>query len=554
MNNKNLIAAFNAKTSSKLALGWNMRYSLLVASITTVGLAGPVQAFPVDTGNPDLDIRWDNSLRYTLGVRAEGRDSKISHTPSADEGDAKFDKGDVIANRVDLLSEFDFVYKRRHGFRLSGDAWYNQAYADTKVVGADGNASSYDNGHYSSYTKRYYRGPSGELLDAFAFTGFDLGTVPVNIKAGRHVVVWGEGLLIGAHAISYRQAPSDGRKGAENPGAETKELFLPVGQVSFQSSLSDTLSLGGQYYFDWEPDRLPEGGTYLGSTDYLWEGPDQWVGSPGGTTRRNGGSVDPHGQDEWGLNMRWSPKLLNGATIGAYYRQFDERQPWIQIRANDYRLMYAEDTRLYGLSYNQFVGDSNFGFEVSYRENAALIGSANSAGEGPRGDTLHAIANASFAFPNLAHTDNALLSFEVAYSKLEQVTDNPELFRGKGYGGCPVGSGKWQGCATDEVWLASTRFTPQWYGVWDGSVDVSIPMAITEGLKGNGATMSGGNQGTTSYSIGVEGVFLKQYIASLAYTGSYAHYQNNENVVTGGNGAWALNDRDRITLTLKTTF
>ncbi|MCK8688355.1 DUF1302 domain-containing protein, partial [Pseudomonas umsongensis] len=165
---------------------------------------GNSRAAEFDTGNPDLTARWDNTVRYNVGVRAEGRDNALANNATYDESDSKFDKGDVVTNRVDLMSEMEVAYKKYNGFRISGAAWYDQAYEDTDVETSDGNVfypgafpgkstPSYTNGHYSNFTKRYHRGPSGELLDAFAFTRFDLGDIPVSVRAGRHTVYWGNG-------------------------------------------------------------------------------------------------------------------------------------------------------------------------------------------------------------------------------------------------------------------------------------------------------------------------------------------------------------------------
>ena len=64
-------------------------------------------------------------------MRVEGRDSKIGNSALSDEGTYSFDKGDMVAKRFDLLSEFDVVYKKRYGARVSGTAWYDGAYGDT---------------------------------------------------------------------------------------------------------------------------------------------------------------------------------------------------------------------------------------------------------------------------------------------------------------------------------------------------------------------------------------------------------------------------------------
>ena len=53
--------------------------SLAVASLFAA--AGAAQAFEIDTGNEDLAMRWDNTFRYNLGVRAQGQDQAILEQP-----------------------------------------------------------------------------------------------------------------------------------------------------------------------------------------------------------------------------------------------------------------------------------------------------------------------------------------------------------------------------------------------------------------------------------------------------------------------------------------
>src|SRR6266496_316470 len=82
-------------------------------------------AIEIDTGNPDLTFRVDTLVRYNLGVRAEHTDPLIVNNSAFDESDRKFHGGQVIANRLDLFTETDLVYKGKTGARLSGAAWYD---------------------------------------------------------------------------------------------------------------------------------------------------------------------------------------------------------------------------------------------------------------------------------------------------------------------------------------------------------------------------------------------------------------------------------------------
>ena len=107
------------------------RVAAAVAAACAVAFgSGSASAFEFDTGNPDLTIRWDNTVRYNYGVRVENRDNKIGNTVIADEGTWSFDRGDAVANRFDVLTEVDVVYMKRFGARLSAAGWYDFAYDD----------------------------------------------------------------------------------------------------------------------------------------------------------------------------------------------------------------------------------------------------------------------------------------------------------------------------------------------------------------------------------------------------------------------------------------
>src|SRR3990167_4109269 len=206
----------------------------------------PAFAVGIDTGNPDLTLRWDNTVRINLGVRADKPDSRILNNPQStyDESDGKFGRGDFVTQRLDLLSEIDLNYKNTAGARVSAAAWYDHAYRDTKVRSTvPGFATSYTGDQYNSTVKRYTRGPSAEFLDAFAWVNFRIADKPANLKVGRHTNYWGEAYLLGAHAISYSQSPVDGVKAVTSPGIELKEVFLPLGQAYLKYQPTSSLAL-----------------------------------------------------------------------------------------------------------------------------------------------------------------------------------------------------------------------------------------------------------------------------------------------------------------------
>lgn len=88
---------------------------LLAVGKMAFGYGGAVMAAPIELANPDFHLRWDNTLRCNLGMRTEGQDRRIMNNPNYDESDGKFDKGDIVTNRIDLLTELDFAYRKDWG-------------------------------------------------------------------------------------------------------------------------------------------------------------------------------------------------------------------------------------------------------------------------------------------------------------------------------------------------------------------------------------------------------------------------------------------------------
>jgi len=536
-----------------------------------IAIAGPAAAVEIDSGNPDLSIRFDNTLRLNYAQRVEGRDPKIGNSVIADEGDFSFNKGDAVAKRIDLLSEFDVVYQKRYGARVSATAWKDFAYGSHSQSNPNAPYSaipSYVGNVYSPYVQRFYSGGSGEIMDAFVFGGFDVGDVPVQAKLGRHTVYWGESLLLGGnlHSVAYAQNPLDLQKGFATPGTEAKELFRPLNQLSMQAQVSDTLSLSGQYMLQWESFRYPEGGTYLGPVDFAFNGPDRQYISAGLGFATHGPSAAPKQRGEWGVSARWSPQWLDG-TLGFYVRDFADKMPQSLItkaapNASNYNLIYADGIRLYGISLAKSIGGISVGAELSTRINTPLSAQVlgvspgiPSPGQtnGPRGDTVHALLNLLGTVSKTPLFDSASWLAEFTYSQYTKVRSGGDLFNAVGYKAC-AGKDLTDGCSTKQYGGVGFGFTPTWFQVAPG-LDLTAPVTYSIGVRGNSATVFGGNQGMGNYSVGLGLDVQQKYRFDLKYVDYVGHYKDNGTAVTAQNGfTTLLRDRGFVSLTFKTTF
>lgn len=524
--------------------------------------AGTAGAVGIDVGNPDIKVRFDNTVRYTLGTRVEAQDAAILGNPGNDESDGKFKRGDIITNRLDLLSELDVNYMGTFGGRMSAAAWYDAAYRNKTVTPfAAPYTSSYFNNTYNSKVKRYNAGPSGELLDAFVWANFNLGEIPVNLKVGRHALVWGEGVLLGAHAVSYSQAPVDGVKASTSPGVETKEVFLPIGQVSVKAQITSDLSVAAQYFYEWKNTRGPDGGTYFAAADTaqnvdrLWN-PQLAAFVPGGVLTRTP-ALQPGNTGNWGVMAKLNVDAI-GSTLGAYYRRFNDYQPssvQSSIPTASFRFVYPQDVTLYGLSLARAIGPVSFGSELSIRKNAALQASTIGAdGLGPRGDTAHLILNGIYLLPSTPIWDSGNLIVELAYNQLLDVTTNPNQFRGEGYAGCAAGQSRVNGCSTKRFAQVAINLSPQYFGAFP-SWDLEVPISINYGLKGVSPNGGGGAEKALGWSLGLKATYSVKHEFTLRYADVSAKtLYGPTGLINGGRGAVAFTDRGWLSFTYKTSF
>ncbi|VVO78050.1 hypothetical protein PS874_01519 [Pseudomonas fluorescens] len=543
-----------------------MCLSSIAVAVAGAISAQNVQAITVPTGNPDWEIRWDNTVRYNTGWRVGERDSGLANNNANDQAEYLYDKGDMITNRLDLFSELDVTYQNRMGARVSAAAWYDERYGDKgKSHPSLENLSSYRNNKFSSYTKRFYAGPSGELLDAFVWGNYQLGETELALKVGRHALLWGESVfpVASANSVSYSQAPGDGLKQAISPGATAKETTLPLNQVTATWQVLPSVSLSGLYTFEWRGSRVPEGGTYFGVNDSILRGPDllapgiPWVDAD-----------EPDGGD-WGLNVRWRPSILNEPTLGFYYRRFADKGPsWAAQRvslngSSEARTVYAEDIKLAGMSIATNVGAHAVSAELSYRMDTPLVSQSPlfvSPGdyEGARGNTWHFLINGTTLFGQTAYWDTAVLLAELTYQRLDKVKQNESHFRSADTMASCASDTVVKGCTTKDAWHFAVNFTPTWQQVLP-SVDISTPIIFQTGLKGNAPT-GGINEGGSVMRLGIAADYQLRHKLELAYTNYWGKSKNLGGVSAAGpfdatNGALATyEDRDFVSLTYNFSF
>jgi hypothetical protein len=361
------------------------------------------------------------------------------------------------------------------------------------------------------------------------------------------------------NGISYGQMPIDAAKGFAVPGTELKELFRPLFNISTQIQLAQSVAIVGQKFWQWEPYRLPEAGSFLSNADLLDKGGESLLLAPG-VFLPHGNDNQPDGHENWGVGLIFSPDWMTGGRIGVFYRRFADMLPQVHLdlARNNYFSVYPDQIELYGLSVSKKVGPISIGFEYSYRHNmplqsqsAVILPGMSPPPQGDtlmaRGDTHHALINFMQLLPGTAFYGGASWNAEFTYARWQRVTENENTFKGRDdYNAIDH--------VTKDALGVAINFVPTWYQVLAG-VDLSMPISYSRGLMGNSALVFGDQEAGGSASIGLSADIFNKYTASLNYVMFYGKYDVDANgAFSAGTGNASLSDRDMLTFTFKFTF
>ena len=256
------------------------------------------------------------------------RDSKIGNSPISDEGTYSFDRGDLVANRLDLLSEFDLVWKKRYGFRVSGAGWYDDAYGNkgaiqTRRSTTSRATSATTTARWSSACTTARPAKSSTPSCSAASTSATCRSTPRPAA----IPVLGRVAVPGRPPAQDRlrpepAGPAEGLRDAGHRGQGTVPSAEPAvragaGDRDFSFAAS-TCSSGNRRAI---PKAAPTWARWTSRSTARTARP---LSLPLGFAPRQ--SVEPDQRGEFGLSARWSPHWLDG-TLGFYYRNFADKLP-----------------------------------------------------------------------------------------------------------------------------------------------------------------------------------------------------------------------------------
>ena len=518
------------------------RKGLLLLLLLAEAALGDIPARAAELYAADgLEIRWDNTLRYSAGFRIASADPALLAGANYDDGDRDFAPG-LISNRLDLMSEFDLSYGDI-GVHGSVAAWYDTIY----YARTDNNSPATYNPYSVPDTQfaRAVRNLQGQYVDfgdAFAYGNFSIGGMPLSVRAGRQTLLWGESLFFDDNSIAAAQAPVDYNKTVSAPQAYSQNVFLPVDQISLTVQPVSNISLSLYYQFEWRSSRFPGVGSYFSYRDFLGAGDERFIIAPGAYLYHADDQTPPSG-GQFGVSLHTT---LDDIDFGFYALRYDAKSPLLQLEpsagppglygnAGEYDFVYPKGIELYGASFSTYLGDSNIAGEISARTHMALIGGApivtytqgQTQSNYVEGDTLHAQLSSVTTLTPARLWDSADLSVEIAANDLLDVTRNasaPALLPSR------------------FALNARALFEPHYFEVLS-NIDVTIPFGVGYNIAGRSLTDYAQTAGAGDLEAGISATYLSVWKANLTLTS-----------FLGSPYRQPLADRDFVAISIERTF
>src|SRR5690554_5466175 len=386
-----------SSTMTKKMHAWSL--AALPLAIGLASFSGSANAVSFNIG--EIDAQLDTQLSIGASMSMSDRDKRLYYgnadigyghatARTSDDGRLNYKKGDVFSKIFKGSHDLELRYGDSGAF-IRGNYWYD---FETK----DGSQRFYDIDDSGRHPLQ--KGAGVQLLDAFIYHNYSIGQNPGNVRLGRQVVSWGEGVFIqnGINAINPIDASAFRR-----PGAELKEGLLPVEMLYLSQGLTENLTLEAFYQLKWRGTIADNCGTFFSTSDVVgrncndrlvFAGVDLPHGEqPLGTyIARVHKDKDASDSGQFGVALRWFVPALNNTEFGFYAMNYHSRNPYYSNEAGlgavggpltpgydgvtfggaGYFFEHPEDIRLYGVSFGTDIKNTSVAGELSYRPNMPL--------------------------------------------------------------------------------------------------------------------------------------------------------------------------------------
>ncbi len=542
----------------------------------------------------------DQKLMFKANGASQGMGGNALTGQNDDDSNLNYKKGDQVSTVLKAYSEMR-LKREDTEVVLAAKAWYDYG-------------QSHDDRPWGNYPNGYRAGEplsdngfdslakfSGvALMNAYVGQRFSIGGQALDVRLGNQVLQqWGERSSIGGGLAAI--SPID--IGAfRRPGALAAESTIPVPQITARWQFVDNQSVEAFYQFMFRHSELPGCGTYFAASDYLAEGCNGVF--PGGAQTdgaklaagnfvKRTGTVEPDDGGQFGLAYRLRLGPIN-TNLALYFAQYHNRLPNLDVVKStsatpyipgdpgglnaQYGTEYADNVRVWGLSFDSKVASATVFGELTYRPNQplGLNGTdllnaflSNTAPTPLRQDAINTAAGGTFQafdrkqmlqlqlgvlqpFKDVLGADTLILAGEAGYRRYTNLPDVNQRRYGRSTvfglgpvnGVCTAATATCSndGYVTEDSWGYRLRASARYPGLLAGA-DLVPTIGFAHDVKGwtHDNTF---NQGRKILNVSLRGEYQKRYFADVSYF-----------TVLGKGGDFDnLRDRDYLNLAVGYSF
>jgi hypothetical protein len=382
------------------------------AGVLPLLVAAQAQAVEFSFADNEITGSIDTTISYGQLWRVQGQD-KTNNDINTNDGNRNFNTG-LVSEVFKITSDLEASYQN-YGVFVRGTAFYDTQimdkrndYYDTSLAYQPSQNVPKDD----SFTRgtRHSAGRNAEILDAYVYGNWDIANMPVSARFGKQVFNWGEGLFYRGGVNTTN--PVDAGK-FRLPGAEVKEVLVPVEALSFAIGLTDNLSMDAFYQFNWKESAIDPVGTFFSETDLFGEG--------GNTAYNNfaGTALAPAiaGYNGLAAGLMGAPALAGARAAGMFQNGVNASYGDILKVADVTSDVNAKNDGQYGFSFRYIAEELNsteFGFYfVNYHAKEPTIYADLNGYEGVNLQALATVLGGGVFDPALVPTAGGLATVDL---------------------------------------------------------------------------------------------------------------------------------------------
>ncbi|MBZ9666702.1 DUF1302 domain-containing protein [Pseudomonas sp. LMG 31766] len=343
------------------------------AGVLPLLVAAQAQAVEFSFADNEITGSIDTTVSYGQLWRVQGQD-KTNNDINTNDGNRNFDTG-LVSEVFKITTDLEASYQN-YGVFVRGTAFYDTQIMDKRNDYYDANTPAQPSQSYprdNTFTRetRHKAGRDAQILDAYVYGNWDVADMPVSGRFGKQVFNWGEGLFYRGGINTTN--PVDAAK-FRLPGAEVKEVLVPVEALSFNIGLTDNLSMETFYQFNWKETAIDPVGTYFSETDLFADGGhtaynqsgalagaltpnpglgglslyqaallnpayglkgSEYAGPDAFKVARIGSDLNAKNDGQFGVAFRYIAEELNSTEFGFYFINYHSKEPYIYADINE---------------------------------------------------------------------------------------------------------------------------------------------------------------------------------------------------------------------------